>query len=229
MLNFLPLALCLLSTIVGSRAQRTIQWTLVQNGTSGVIPVELIIVSPTLALMYDRADGNPLLLPDGSQAWAALWNLETNTATAVDTITDTFCAGGAFISNGTLVSVAGQPLEVPGRPPADGRLGIRLFDPCLSPTGANCTVFEDPENIHLVKMRWYPTGLRIPDGSLMILGGAHENTFYNLDAENSFEFFPPRKGEEGTVRESQFLLDAEPVNLFPRYRSLHLHLILSLH
>ncbi|KAJ7811613.1 glyoxal oxidase precursor [Mycena olivaceomarginata] len=210
--------LSLLLVLAGVGAQRPIQWTFVQNGTSGVIPVELITISPTLMLMYDRADGNPLLLPNGERAWAALWDLETNTPTPLSSTTDTFCAGGAFISNGTLVSVAGQPLETPGQPPADGRMGIRLFGPCTSPTGEGCTVFEDPEHIHLAVTRWYPTGLRIPDGSLMIIGGSNINTFYNTGptTENSIEFFPSRPGEAGTVRPSQFLHDAEPVNMFPR-------------
>ncbi|KAF7363979.1 hypothetical protein MSAN_01056500 [Mycena sanguinolenta] len=210
--------LSLLLVLAGVSAQRTTEWTFVQNGTSGVVPVELITISPTLMLMYDRADGNPLLLPDGERAWAAIWNLETNTPTPVSTITDTFCAGGAFISNGTLVSVAGQPLETPGQLPEDGRMGIRLFDPCTSPTGANCTVFEDPANIHLAVTRWYPTGLRIPDGSLMVIGGSNINVFYNTGptTENSFEFWPSRPGEAGTVIPSQFLVDAVPVNLFPR-------------
>lgn len=218
MINLIPFFLLCLSIFYSANAQqRPLTWSFVRNGTTGVIPVEAIVVSPTLILLYDRADGNPLLLPDGEQAWAALWNLETNTPSPVSSITDTFCAGGAFLSNGTLVSIAGQPLEDPTKPPADGRLGIRLFNPCLSPTGANCTVFEDPPHIHLAAMRWYPTGLRIPDGSLMIIGGSHSNTFYNIDAENSIEFFPSRPGEEGTVRASQFLLDAEPVNMFPRF------------
>jgi hypothetical protein len=91
-----------------------------------------------------------------------------------------FCAGGAFISNGTLVSVAGQPLETPGQPPADGRMGIRLFGPCTSPTCEDCTVFEDPEHIYLAVTRWYPTGLRIPDGSLMIIGTAGIDKFFPL-------------------------------------------------
>ncbi|KAJ6501963.1 glyoxal oxidase precursor [Mycena sanguinolenta] len=210
--------LSLILVLAGVGAQRTTEWTFVEGGTSGVIPVELITISPTLMLMYDRADGNPLLLPNGERAWAAIWNLETNTPTPVSTITDTFCAGGAFISNGTLVSVAGQPLESPGQPPADGRMGIRLFDPCTSPTGENCTVFEDPANIHLAVTRWYPTGLRIPDGSLMVIGGSNTNVFYNTGptTENSFEFWPSRPGQAGTVISSQFLVDAVPVNLFPR-------------
>ena len=63
---------CLLSIFpfllgAAAAAQRATEWTFVQNGTSGIVALELITVSPTLMLMFDRADGNPLLLPDGSR------------------------------------------------------------------------------------------------------------------------------------------------------------------
>ncbi|KAJ7636209.1 glyoxal oxidase N-terminus-domain-containing protein [Roridomyces roridus] len=201
-------------------ADRT--WTFVQQGNSGIVPLELITLSPTLALMYDRPYTNPLKLPDGEPAWAGLWHFDTNTATPLKTITNTFCAGGAFISNGTLVAVGGQPLDsIPGWGNAtDGTMGIRLFGPCTSKdgTGPGCTVFEDPKNMHLAVTRWYPTALRIPDGSLMIMGGSDILTTFNSAdiAQNNIEFFPPRKGEKGKVRPSKFLNDTLPANLFPR-------------
>ena len=40
-----------------------------------------------------------------------------------------------------------------------------------------------------------------------------EAVFYNVDPENSFEFFPPK---EDTVRPSAFLERSLPANLFPR-------------
>ncbi|KAJ7624447.1 glyoxal oxidase precursor, partial [Roridomyces roridus] len=202
-------------------AQNT--WTFVQQGSSGIIPLELINLSPTLALMYDRPYTNPLKLADGESAWAGLWHFDTNTATPLEVKTNSFCAGGAFISNGTLVSVGGQPEDdIPGWGNAtDGRMAIRLFGPCTSAdgTGPGCTVFEDPENLHLVVTRWYPTALRIADGSLMIMGGSDILTTFNgADiAQNNIEFFPPRAGEAGTVRPSKFLNDTLPANLFPRY------------
>ncbi|KAJ7636335.1 glyoxal oxidase N-terminus-domain-containing protein [Roridomyces roridus] len=201
-------------------AQNT--WTLVQQGNTGIIPVEFITLSPTLGLMYDRPYVNPLKLPDGQPAWAALWHFDTNTATPLEVETNTFCAGGAFISNGTLVAIGGQPLDaIPGWGNAtDGTMGIRLFGPCNSAdgTGPGCTVFEDPQNMHLVVTRWYPTALRIPDGSLFIMGGSDILTTFNgADiAQNNYEFFPPRKGEVGKVRPSKFLNDTLPANLFPR-------------
>ena len=75
-------------------------------------------------------------------------------------------------------------------------------------------MFEDPATLHLQERRWYPSSIRIFDGSLMIVGGTHVNAnFYNVDPENSFEFFPRK---EDTVRPSAFLQRSLPSNMFPR-------------
>jgi len=189
-------------------------WHFVQNGTSGIVALEAIVVSPTLAVLYDRADNDPLQV-NGHAAWGTLWNFETNTATALDLVTDSFCASGSFLSNGSMVSVGGN-LALATIPQAgDGRMGLRIFEPCNSPSGAGCTVFENPATHHLTENRWYPSSLRIFDGSLMVVGGTHISTpFYNVDPENSFEFFPPKDG--GVPRSSPFLARTVPANLFPR-------------
>ena len=77
-------------------------WNFVQNGTSGILALEAIIVSPTLAVFFDRASNDPLMI-NNNPAWGALWNLETNTASPLLVISDTFCASGGFLSNGTMV------------------------------------------------------------------------------------------------------------------------------
>lgn len=79
-------------------------WHFVQNGTSGIVALEVIVVSPTLAIFFDRAT-NDTLQVNGHTAWGALWNLKTNTATPLSLITDSFCASGGFLSNGTMVLV----------------------------------------------------------------------------------------------------------------------------
>ncbi|KAF5381240.1 hypothetical protein D9757_007856 [Collybiopsis confluens] len=194
------------------------EWNFVRNGTTGITASQAIVVSPTLILMFDRVLGDPLQI-DGHQAWVELWNLETNTGSAVNAITDTFCASGSFLSNGTMVSVGGTAVEFPPNvtiaPDGDGRQGIRIFEPCADPTGRSCTLFEDPSTLHLAANRWYPSSLRIFDGSLMILGGTHVIVpFYNTDPENTFEFFPPK--DNGQTRPSPFLEQSMPSNLFPR-------------
>lgn len=77
-------------------------WHFVQNGTSGVIALEAMIVSDTLAVFFNSAVDDPLQI-DGHPAWGALWNMETNTASPLRLVSDSFCASGSFLSNGTMV------------------------------------------------------------------------------------------------------------------------------
>ena len=76
-----------------------------KNETSGIVALEAIVVSPTLVVFFDRASDDPLQINNHS-AWGALWNLETSTVKALDVLTNSFCASGALLSNGTMVSEA---------------------------------------------------------------------------------------------------------------------------
>ncbi|KAJ6588898.1 glyoxal oxidase precursor [Mycena capillaripes] len=204
----------------GAAAPSAPQWKFVARGTSGIVALESIVVSPTLTVFFDRATNDPLRTPDGKVAWGALWNSETNSVKPLKLITDSFCASGALLSNGTMVSVGGNipaAADLNQTGALDGRQGLRLFGPCLDPNGEGpgCTVFEDVETLQLAETRWYTSTARIFDGSLMIVGGIHESTpFYNTDPVNSFEFFPKKDG--GIPRPSAFLERSLPVNLFPR-------------
>ncbi len=154
-------------------------WTLVQNGDTGVAAMMFVVVSPTLVLIMDKVENNALTTPgNGNPAWAALYNLQTQAVTPIQMKTNTFCAGGAFISNGSFVSTGGNNI-VSEYEEDDGLQGLRLFQPCTSPTGSGCTVYEDPLNFHLLENRWYPTVVRLYDGTAMITGGTSVGGFYN--------------------------------------------------
>ncbi|KAI0316193.1 glyoxal oxidase precursor [Amylostereum chailletii] len=192
------------------------QWSFdLKETLSGIVALESIVVSPTLVVMFDRIGDDPLQINNHS-AWGALWNLETSTVKALDVVTNTFCATGGLISNGTMVSIGGDPRGFPGDPSMDpGPNAIRIFEPCASPDGDGCLLFEDPQTLTLSAPRWYPSSVRIFDGSLMIVGSSRTNAiFYNPAPENSFEFFPPK--DNGTVRPSAFLERTLPANMFPR-------------
>ncbi|KAF5352140.1 hypothetical protein D9758_009246 [Tetrapyrgos nigripes] len=207
-------------SILAQTDSQGLGWHFVQNGSTQLTALEAIVVSPTLLVVFDRVRGDPLQI-NGHQAWGAIWNTETNNVTAIDVLTDSFCASGGFLSNGTMVSVGGQPVEIPDgetvAPDEDGLMGVRIWEPCLDPAGVNCTLFENPATHSLAEKRWYPTSLRIFDGSLMIIGGIRINTAFFNDknlSTSSFEFFPKKDG--GIPRPSEFLDRSLPANLFPR-------------
>ena len=76
-------------------------------------------------------------------------------------------------------------------------------------------MYENPSRLRLTSARWYPSTVRLQDGSLLILGGMVAGGFNNAEATDNptFEFFPP-KGN-GLQFYSKFLHDALNSNLFP--------------
>lgn len=214
----LSTALVSLSALLGLALGASVapQWKFdLKNATSGIVALEAIVVSPSLVLFFDRASDDPLQI-NGNSAWGALWDLTTSSVIPLAVQTNSFCASGALISNGSMISVGGDQRDInPNAKP--GNNAIRIFEPCASANGEGCLLFEEPGNpaFSLAKPRWYPSSVRIFDGSLMIIGGTHVSAaFYNIDPENSFEFFPKKDG--GAVRPSAFLERSLPANLFPR-------------
>ncbi|KAJ7574868.1 glyoxal oxidase N-terminus-domain-containing protein [Mycena floridula] len=127
----------------------------------GIQALELMVVSQKLAIMFDRAADTI----NKHSAWGALWDFTRNQATPLDAVTNTFYASGSFLSNGTMVSVVeNRTID----PDGDGYMGIRIFEPCDDRNGLGYTLFKDPENFNLAAMRWYPSSLRIFDGSLKL-------------------------------------------------------------
>ncbi|THV04609.1 glyoxal oxidase precursor [Dendrothele bispora CBS 962.96] len=209
-----------ISTTLASPSPVSLGWYFVQNGTSGIVALEAIVLTETLMLIFDRPLGDPLKI-NGHDAWGGLWNLETNQVTALDMKSNSFCGSGGFLSNGTMVSTGGDNVELPPNQTipteGDGRMAIRMWEPCDDPTGLSCSLLENNETLHLAKRRWYSTSTRIFDGSLMVIGGSNnQSSFWNTPdlAENSIEFWPSKDG--GVPRPSEFLERTIPVNLFPR-------------
>lgn len=80
----------------------TPEWKFNLVGAPGIVAIELMVISENLVAFFDRATNNPLQI-DNHTAWGALWNTDTNTAIPLDLASDTFCATGGWLSNGTMV------------------------------------------------------------------------------------------------------------------------------
>ncbi|KAK7449222.1 hypothetical protein VKT23_013367 [Stygiomarasmius scandens] len=187
-------------------------WGLTQPGRTGVSAMQLAIVSESTAIILDKIENNPgFNNARGQPAWASELDLITNQARPLNPVTDTFCATGSFLGNGTFVSTGGT-----GDSSSPGFQGIRMFTPCTDKT---CDIFENPSSHHLTSNRWYPSSVRLDDGSVMIYGGSTSGAFQNSEGINnpSYELFPPKNinGFNGVQIPSQFLKDTLNGNHFP--------------
>lgn len=194
------------------------RWELSQHGTTGVAAMQLTVVSSSHAIIIDKVEHNPLMI-SGHGAWAALYDLNTDEVRPLELKTNSFCAGGAFLSNGTLVNVGGAPVDKPGFGDINGLQAIRLFHPCGSENAHKCEIYENPSRIHMASPRWYPTSARLDDGSIIIIGGSTRGDYINSPAMNNptIEFWPPKgiHGSNGMPIPMQFLKDTLNANLFP--------------
>ncbi|KAG6861530.1 hypothetical protein C0995_015263 [Termitomyces sp. Mi166 len=199
------------------------QWTLTQKGTTGVHAMQLAIISSSHALIVDKVEHNPLTV-SGHPAWGALYNLHTHAIKPLNMQSNSFCAGGTFLRNGTLINVGGNPI-VAGRTSSadfgdlDGLQAIRIFSPCDSDSVDNCDMYENHSRIRMASPRWYNTVVRLNDGSAMIIGGSKRGGWMNNATTNNptIEYYPPKNihGSNGLPIHLDFLVRTLNSNLFP--------------
>lgn len=198
-------------------------WTLTQRGVTGVHAMQLAIISATHALIVDKVEHNPLTI-DGHPAWAALYNLDNHDVRPLRLQSNSFCAGGSFLGNGTLVNVGGNPIVEDHTSAADfgdvdGLQAVRILEPCDGPSPDLCNIYEHHERIRMAKPRWYNTVVRISDGSAMIIGGSIKGGWINNASTNNptIEYWPPKliHGSNGLPIHMPFLDDTLNSNLFP--------------
>ncbi|CAG5137745.1 uncharacterized protein ALTATR162_LOCUS191 [Alternaria atra] len=117
--------------------------------------------------------------------------------------TDIFCAAGL-----TLPDRAGRQINIGGWS-TDSLFGVRIYWPDGS-AGVNGTNDwqEDVNTVKLQRGRWYPTGMVMANGSMLIVGGQDGS---NGPPVPNMEILPT----VGPVYEAQYLRDTDPYNLYP--------------
>ncbi|POW10526.1 hypothetical protein PSTT_06024, partial [Puccinia striiformis] len=186
----------------------TANWSLLQRGNTGVSAQQITVVGEKFALIIDKVEHNSLKI-NGRPAWAALYNLETDEVMPLSLKSNSFCAGGSFLSNGTLLNIGGNAPEFQKQEFGDtnGLQSIRFYTPC---DDGKCAINEYA-NIKLTTARWYPTSTRLPDGSVMIVGGSTE------DQQSDNRILPSEKFQANAKSPvfSPFLNRTLVTNLFP--------------
>ncbi|GAA5864012.1 hypothetical protein JCM8547_005308 [Rhodosporidiobolus lusitaniae] len=206
------------STVHAAPADNTIEVV----GESGVSAQQLFLGQDNKVYIVDKTERNPLNVTGKTgthPAWATQYDLDTNTYRAMDIVTNSFCAGGNVLGNGTWINIGGNqaigygglnadPLTGPYQD-GDGGKATRRLDVCGDDT---CDWVDDGSN-YMTTRRWYPTLETLEDGTMIVIGGCDWGGYVNDAGQNNptYEFYPSRGGPVGLNLLTQTL----PANLFP--------------
>lgn len=167
--------------------------------------------------ILDKVENNPTQI-NGHPAWASEWDIATGQTRIMDMSTNTFCAAGMHLPNGSFTVFGGNGAIGPGGSIGsqnngytgsfdttyqdfDGGQAVRIIDPCEDGT---CGYLDNTTNFFMAKRRWYPGCEALADGSVVLVGGFTNGGYINRNtpntdpftsggaAEPTFEFWPSR-------------------------------------
>ncbi|KAG6810339.1 hypothetical protein H0H92_012345 [Tricholoma furcatifolium] len=155
--------------------------------------------------ILDKAEGNAATI-DGHPAWGSVWDIASQQATVMDVITNTFCASGMHLPNGSYATFGGNGAVGRGgvigsqKNPSgngawdaiyqdfDGSKAIRILNPCTSSddfSSAECQWFDNPSVLSMQKQRWYSTAEALADGTIVLIGGFVNGGYINRNYPNT--------------------------------------------
>ncbi|GAA5944057.1 hypothetical protein JCM10213_008985 [Rhodosporidiobolus nylandii] len=194
-------------------------------GETGASAQQAFLGAPDMVYIIDKTENNTARV-NGHAAWATAYNLTTNTYTALDIETNTFCAGGNVLGSGQWMNMGGNGGVTTGGvaewqagvangggayKDSDGGRAARWITPWTPKKGANgsATWSEDEDEMP------YPTLETLADGTILVIGGEMYGGFVNSVSQMqnvpTYEYYPSR----GKPVNSTFLADTQPANLYP--------------
>ncbi|KAJ6521956.1 glyoxal oxidase [Mycena vulgaris] len=188
-------------------------------GSSLVSAQQMFVGTLSKVFILDKVENNKAQIA-GHPAWASEFDLGANsTQRPMDAVTNTFCAGGTVLGDGTWINIGGNQAVTYGGDAANDPSGAGPYDDPdggksireLLPTDdGNCEWKLGPQ---MTTRRWYPTVETLEDGSAIIIGGCNNGGFVNDAGQDNptYEFYP----STGAPINSPFLSAALPINLYP--------------
>ena len=154
--------------------------------------------------ILDKAEGNAAAI-NGHPAWGAVWDMDTHNAEVMDVATNSFCASGMHLPNGSYVTFGGNGAVGPGGnigsvknsagsgaydstyQDYDGTKSIRILNPCTDAdnfASSQCQWFDNATLLSMQKQRWYSAAEALGDGSIAIIGGFVNGGYINRNTPN---------------------------------------------
>ncbi|KAK9863993.1 hypothetical protein WJX84_007490 [Apatococcus fuscideae] len=192
-------------------------WNVV--GNSGSIAIHFLLFTNNQALVMQRPDltnPNPYLLAaNGDHEIAAVFNVQSNTFVPFHITESPFCSGHLIMPNGQGLIAGGDNVDLMAPFLTNGFFSIRIFNPF----GPSYSLGPN-----MPTGRWYPTLATLPDGTILIVGGAQaEGGGYgggcsipdnSIDNPSYIIYNPISNSLSGDVPFAP-LAAAWPINLYP--------------
>jgi hypothetical protein len=175
------------------------------GGDTLVSAMMLLVGNDEKVYILDKVEGNSQQI-NGHPAYASVWDIKSHQATAMDIMTNAFCASGMHLPNGSFVTFGGNGAIGPGgnigsqKAPSgasgafddvyqdyDGSRSIRILNPCNSSdnfSSTNCQWFDNPSVLSMQKQRWYSGAEPLADGSVVLIGGFVNGGYVNRNFPN---------------------------------------------
>ncbi|KAJ6629521.1 glyoxal oxidase N-terminus-domain-containing protein [Mycena sp. CBHHK59/15] len=187
-------------------------------GDTLVSAQQLFLGTLDKVFILDKVENNPAQI-DGHPAWASELALGANKQRAMNAVTNTFCAGGTVLGDGTWINIGGnKAVTYGGDPTNDASGGGPYDDPDGGKSIRELAPTDDGEcdwtiAKQMTTRRWYPTVETLEDGTAIIIGGCNDGGYVNdINQDNpTYEFYP----STGAPITSPFLQNALPINLYP--------------
>ncbi|GAC98628.1 hypothetical protein PHSY_006222 [Pseudozyma hubeiensis SY62] len=206
------------------------------NNNSLASAMMLGVMDEDNVFILDKAENNTARLNDGSHVWGSFYKLSDNSVTGAKVQTNTFCASGATLGNGSwLVAGGNQAVGYGGAAQAqnlnpysdyDGTRAIRLLEP-----GSQTWIDSPSTTVAQVNMlqstRWYPGIEVLEDGSVIVIGGANSGGYINRNtpttdtvyqnggANPTYEYFPSKSNANGNLPICNFMSQTNGLNMYP--------------
>lgn len=209
--------------------------TFVQAGSTLVSAMMMFLGNEEKVYILDKSEGNAAQI-NGHPAWGAVWDINSRQATVMEVVTNTFCASGMHLPNGSWATFGGNDaVGVGGASPSgdydsaygdyDGRKSIRILNPCTDAdnfSSTQCQWFDNPAVLSMQEDRWYSGAEALADGTIVLIGGFVSGGYVNRNypntdptyegggAQPTYEFYPSR----GAATLMQFMTTTSGLNAY---------------
>lgn len=158
-----------------------------------------------------------LKLPNGYYAYSSEYDPVSNQAVPLAYKTNSFCAGGIFLADGTLLAVGGNaPLDFIDPTVGDGFTGIRHLKRSSTDPTLNGQDWSEPGH-KLASARWYPSVQIMGDGTVLVASGSLNGLDPSVAANNNptYEILNAQGVSDNVNIPMALLEKAQPYYMYP--------------